>query len=206
MLSMVPDYGGDIKKFCKYLMRITKIFIGNNATTRASKDLWAHELIGSIPTGVLVDKSSIFSIGTKEGFAYLLQHAETLLEGEVDKIRKYGSDFWKATPQLSEMLKRIQDGYEELPIEFPEIVNVVPPISSSKNPNFLTWWDMVVEERYQKDLYRVIKEAWYGSVHQFSGGSLLRTMDDAEEFGNEDDDADFSSWWSLFDPNKRDKQ
>lgn len=204
IIATVPQFKeGEDNEFQRFLVRLIGTFIGNNGASSASKDVWANEMLGCIPTGVLVDKSKIFSVGSKRGFAHLLQHAEKLLEPEIGRIKKYGSRFWDATPDLSEMLELIKDKEPDV-LQFPEVVDSVSIYGKITNSNFLTWWEKITEMQYQRDLHAAIKEAWYGSVHQFAGGSMLRALNDTDESGS--DDADFSSWWSLFDPKKWDKQ
>lgn len=203
ILTGVPEYPNDVKGYQWFLERFTADFIAKNGVSKMSKGSWGKELIGCIPTGVLVDDASVFSDGAIVGFGHLLSRAEKLLETENENILTYGSDFWKATPQLSEMLQQIQDGYEPPVLEFPDFDIPVGSIGSEELQNFLLWWGLITQMSYQKDLYKAIKAAWYGSVNQFAGGAFLRSPAAENEFGSESDDDDFYNWWALFDPRKR---
>ncbi len=203
VIASVPDYPDDDEGYRGFLVRFTADFIAHNGVSKSSKDLWGRELISCIPTGVLVDESSVFSMGAILGFSHLLSRAEKLLEMENERIETHGSDFWKATPQLHEILQQIQDGYEPPVLEFPDIEEPISNIEASDHPNFLSWWEKITQSVFQTDLFEAIQTAWNGSVHQFLGGRVLRSASGASEFGDDDNDDDFYKWWALFDPKKR---
>jgi len=177
---------------------ILLLYIGNNATSESSRN-WANQFIGTIPNGILLQHNCTFREVVKHGLAHLLQNAETQLADDIYRVNKYGTDLWAA---VTPALHNSRCNSENTAILFPDISDIDTIKYIEPGKTFMQWWNLIIAEEYQRAVYQSIQEAWQRSGTIFFGGGLLQALGSEEEI-DLSHDADFFSWWRLFDPNRR---